>query len=270
MPNDLPCALAVGGLDPGGGAGILADLRAFAAAGAFGCAVVAVSTIQSIAGLKGARAIASVEVVSQVTEILKHQRVTAVKVGALGSRGNVLAIAKVLSEHPGLPVVVDTPMLPTRGRARLLNPRALGALRADLLPLATLLTVNVAEAQLFLGERVRTISEAHDAARALVTMGPRAVLVKGGHLEGAVATDVLAIGPDVIELRARRLDIGATHGTGCTLASLVAGRLAWTDTKGSLRRDALIAAVRWAKRAHHASLTRAVSLGRGVKVMIFR
>jgi hydroxymethylpyrimidine/phosphomethylpyrimidine kinase len=256
-----PCALCIGGLDPGGGAGIAADLRAFTAAGVFGGAALAVLTVQSTAGLRSVRAIPSGEVVAQAGEVLRHQRVRAVKVGALGS------VAKLLRRHPGVPVVVDTPMLPTRGKARLLARPALTALRDALLPCATLVTVNADEAHALAGEPVRTVGEAHDAARALMRTGARAVLVKGGHLAGGAAIDVLAVGGEVVELRSRRLVLPPVHGTGCTLASLIAGRLA---ARESTRVDAedLVSAIRWAKRVHHAALARAVDVGGGMRVMM--
>jgi hydroxymethylpyrimidine/phosphomethylpyrimidine kinase len=264
-----PCALAIGGLDPGGGAGIAADLRAFAAAGAFGCAAVAVVTVQSTAGLVASRAVSAREVTAQASEVLRHQRVRAVKVGALGSEANVRAIARMLARHPRVPVVVDTPILPTRGAARLLARRALAAVREELLPRATLVTANVDEAQALVGEPVRTVSEAHDAARAMARMGARAVLVKGGHLTGTSAIDVLALRErdEVVELRARRLPLAETHGTGCTFASLVAGRLATRDG-ASIEREQLVAAIRWAKRVHHAALPRAVDVGGPLRVLM--
>lgn len=266
------CALAIGGLDPGGGAGIAADLRAFSAAGAFGCAAVALVTVQSTAGLRGVKALAAREVTEQAAEVLRHQRVGAVKLGALGSVGNVRAVAALLARHPRVPVVVDTPMAATRARGRgahgrLLAARAVTALREALLPRATLVTANAAEAEALVGQRVTTVGEAHDAALALVAAGARAALVKGGHWGDASAIDVLAVGNDVTELRARRLPDGA-HGTGCTLASLVAGRLA---VRPAARVDAatLVAAVRWAKRVHHAALARAIDVGGPVRVLSF-
>jgi hydroxymethylpyrimidine/phosphomethylpyrimidine kinase len=262
----LPCALAIGGLDPGGGAGIVADLRAFAAAGAFGCAAVAVVTLQSTAGLRAARALAAAEVVAQAAEVLRHQRVRAIKVGALGSDANVRAVAGLLRRHAGVPAIVDTPMMPTRGRSRLLAARAIAALRDELMPRATLVTVNADEAAALVGEPVRTVGEAHDAALAIARAAATAVLVKGGHLAGASATDVLVVGGEVVELRARRLDGPPVHGTGCTLAALVAGRLA-VRAGTRLDRGTLVAAVRWAKRAHHAALGRAVDVGEGMRVL---
>jgi hydroxymethylpyrimidine/phosphomethylpyrimidine kinase len=200
--------------------------------------------------------------------VLRQQRVRAIKLGALGNRENVRAVARLIQRHPDVPGVVDTPILPTRGGARLLASRALSTLKNEIVPRATLVTVNLAEVRALLGERVRTVGEAHDAARALARTGARAVLVKGGHLPGASAIDVLAVGAEVVELRARRLAIAPVHGTGCTLASLIAGRLAIRDSAG-LDRDALVAAIRWAKRVHHAALGRAVDVGRGMRVIVF-
>jgi hydroxymethylpyrimidine/phosphomethylpyrimidine kinase len=228
---------------------------------------------------------------AQAAEVLEHQRVRAVKVGALGSTSNVRAVAKILAQHPGIPVVVDTPMVPTlarprprprprpsgpgvrpgRGRARLLPEDATRALRAELLPRATLLTVNADEAAVLAGLRVRSVVEARDAARALSALGPYAVLVKGGHLaeaSGSNVVDVLAIEGEVLDLRARRLAIGPTHGTGCTLAALVAGRLACRAER-RVDRDTLVRALAWAKRVHHASLAKAVDVGRGLHTMVF-
>jgi len=269
LPCALACALAIGGLDPGGGAGILADLRAFAAAGAFGCAAVTLTTAQSTAGLKSVRYVRSREVTLQAEEVLQSQRVRAVKVGALGSRENVRAVARLLLRHAAIPVVVDTPMRPTRGRARLLADDALATVRRELLPRATLVTVNLLEAQALVGAKVRTLGEAHDAARLLCDTGARAALIKGGHMTGRDAIDVLAMDGEVIELRASRLTIGPTHGTGCTFASLIAGRLAVRTRPRRVHRDDLVAAIRWAKRVHHAALARTVDVGRGMRVMVF-
>jgi hydroxymethylpyrimidine/phosphomethylpyrimidine kinase len=269
-PSRFPaaCALAIGGLDPGGGAGLAADLRAFAAAGAFGCAAAAVLTVQSTAGLRSVHDVAARELTAQIAEVMRHQRVRSVKVGALGGRENVRAVARLLAKHPGVPVVIDTPIMPTRGRGRLLASGALAALKETLLPRATLVTANLDEVHALLGERVRTVSEAHDAARALAALGARAALVKGGHMGGANAIDVLAVEGEVIELRARRLPIAPTHGSGCTFASLIAGRLAVRASQ-HVDRDSLVAAIRWAKRVHHAALARSVEVGRGLRVIVF-
>jgi hydroxymethylpyrimidine kinase/phosphomethylpyrimidine kinase len=264
----LPCALAIGGLDPGGGAGILADLRAFAVAGAFGCVAIALTTVQSTAGLKSVRHASPRDVVAQAEEVLRSQRVRAVKVGALGSRQNVRAVARLLSRHADLPVVVDTPMRPTRGGARLLSGNALSTLKGDLLPRATLVTANLLEAQALLGVEIHSVGQARDAARLLLRAGAFAALIKGGHMVGPDAIDVLAVEGDVIEFRAGRLPIGPTHGTGCTFASLIAGRLA-VRVRGRVSRGDLVGAIRWAKRVHHAALARAVDVGRGMRALVF-
>jgi hydroxymethylpyrimidine/phosphomethylpyrimidine kinase len=225
--------LAIGGLDPGGGAGVLADARAIARAGAFACAAVAVLTVQSTSGLRSATPVPSAEVIAECTEVTRHQSVRALKLGALGSADNTRAIARFLGRFADLPAVVDTVMVPTRGRARLLDERAVAILRAQVLPRSALATVNAPEAAILTGQPVTDLAEAHAAARALLRLGGRGVLVKGGHLGGPRATDVLALaGPKgavrVVELTAPRLPLPPFHGGGCILASLIAGRLATT------------------------------------------
>lgn len=258
----------MGGLDPGGGAGIAADLRAFAAAGAFGCAAVAVLTAQSTAGLLRAWPVPARQLGAQVRAVLSNQHIGAVKVGALGSRENVVAVARALALRREIPVVIDTPLRATRGRAHLLEAGALRSLERQLLPRATLLTVNASEAQALLGVPVRSSPHARDAARALLGLGPRAALIKGGHFNGPSATDVLALGDQVIEFRARRLPGPSVHGTGCTFASLIAGRLALSSR---LRIDdrSLVAAIRWAKAVHHEAISRALRVGKGQRVLVF-
>jgi hydroxymethylpyrimidine kinase/phosphomethylpyrimidine kinase len=257
----LACAMTIAGLDPGGGAGIAADLRAFHAAGAFGCAVVAVVTVQSTAGLRAARALGAEEVVAQAREVLAHQRVGAIKTGALGSAANVAAVARLLARHPKIPAVIDPVMLPSRGRSRLLAARAVRDLRELLVPRAALVTANAPEAAALTGLRVTTTNEAADAATKLVLLGARAALVKGGHLAGKDAIDVLAVDGAVHELALPRAAAGALHGTGCVLASLIAGRMA------ARPKDGLLAHVRWAKRVHHAAIVGARDVGGAARVL---
>jgi len=260
-PARLPCVLAIGGLDPGGGAGLLADARAILAAGAFPCAVAAVLTVQSTSGLVATQDVAPARLASQARAVLAHQRVRAIKTGALGSLANLRAVAAIADAHPDIPLVVDPVLLPSRGKGRLLASSATNALIRSLLPRATLVTANVPEAEALLRVRITSLSEAHDAALALVRLGARAALVKGGHMSGRDAVDVLAVaGEGVTELRARRLKLAALHGGGCTLASLVAGRLATGASVGE--------AVRWAKRVHHRALGRAVDVGGDARVLL--
>jgi hydroxymethylpyrimidine/phosphomethylpyrimidine kinase len=260
------CALAVGGLDPGGGAGIAADLRAFAAVGVFGCAALALVTVQSTDGLESSTALPSRLVMQQVREVTRVQRVRAVKIGALGSSANVRAVARWLSASATVPIVLDPVMAPTRGASRLLAERAIAAMREELLPCATLVTANAPEAALLTGKRVTTVAEARRAAARLVAMGAKAALVKGGHLDERDAIDVLFVGGRTIELRSRRLELLPTHGGGCVLASLIAGLLA--RQRGGNAGEGIEKAVRRARRLHQRALREALDVGGAMRVLV--
>lgn len=277
----VPCVLAIGGLDPGAGAGVLADARAITRTGAFACAAIAVLTVQSTSGMRAATAVAKSELIAECTEVLKNQRVRAIKIGALGSDENTRGIGDLLAIHREVPAVVDTVMMPTRGRARLLEERATADLRDRVLPRAALVTVNAPEAEVLTGLRVTRLDEAYEAAIALLRLGCRAVLVKGGHLGGALAVDLLAIAPKelsrgrlppaakVIELVAPRLPLPPTHGGGCVLASLIAGRLAMEESAYAADPSrTLTDAVRWAKPVHHQALAAARDVGGDLRVLL--
>lgn len=263
--NAEPCVLAIGGLDPSGGAGLLADARAIAKAGAYPCAVASLLTVQSTSGLRSVTPIAKKELLAASTEILKVQNVRAIKIGALGSEENTKAIGELLAIHRDVPSVVDTVMLPTRGRARLLAEKAVDLLRDRVLKRATLVTVNAPEAEVLTGNRVTRHDEAERAAHTILGFGARAVLLKGGHLAGDEAVDLLAYHEGkhewLIELRAPRLALPPIHGGGCVLASLVAGRLAST-------KDDVVAAVKWAKKAHHRALANATDVGGDMRILL--
>lgn len=263
----LPCALSIAGLDPSGGAGLFADLRAFREASVWGCGAVAVMTVQSTAGLRASTPVATPDLVAQIRELFAHQNIRAVKIGALGSLSNVRGVTRFLAKHGArVPVVIDPVVRATRGAsgAPLLEARAAAAL-LEMARAATLITPNAVEAALFTGRPVRDVNDAEIAARELVDRGARAALVKGGHLVPAKGDviDVLVVGSRVFHLRSPRARI-APHGTGCTLASLVAGRLA-----GSTRIDdaAIVASVRWAKRHLAARIERALRVGDGQWVL---
>jgi hydroxymethylpyrimidine/phosphomethylpyrimidine kinase len=305
-PEARACVLAIGGLDPGGGAGLLADARAIAWAGAFACAATATLTVQSTSGLRAATPVRRAELVAECNEVLRHQRVRAIKVGALGSADNARAVGDLLAIHRDVPAVVDPVMIPTRGRARLLDERALRTLRERVVPRAAIVTANAPEASALTGRRVTRLDEARDAALALLELGARAVLVKGGHLSGRDAVDLLAIAPArraaragradragragradrasraraergalhqaleprVIELAAPRLHLQPVHGGGCALASLVAARLAVSADDWAADPDRAVAdAVRWAKKEHHAALQRTADVGGELRVL---
>jgi hydroxymethylpyrimidine/phosphomethylpyrimidine kinase len=260
-----PCVLAIGGLDPGGGAGILADARAIGHAGAFACCAVALLTVQSTSGLRATTPVQARVLAAQCAEVLKVQRILALKVGALGSVENVRAVGELLAIHRTIPAVVDTVMLPTRGRSRLLEEGAVKTLVKSVLPRAALVTANAPEAEVLARTKVSSVSEARAAARAILALGPSAVLVKGGHVGTTDhSVDVLAVRAGgsvrVVELRAPRLALPPTHGGGCALASLVAGRLA----TGA---EDVVAAVRWAKKVHHQALGSVADVGGDMRVL---
>jgi len=195
LPAMTPVALTVAGSDPTSGAGLQADLRAFVAHGVWGCAVPAVITVQSTRGVVRAIPVEASLVGEQLDVLAADVRVSAWKTGALGTRENVEAVA-ARALTLAAPLVVD-PVLVASSGATLLDEGARGALVASLIPRAALVTPNAPEAALLTGRRVETVDEARDAARALVDLGARAVLLKGGHLRGErtdVAVDVLVMG----------------------------------------------------------------------------
>jgi len=261
-------ALTVAGVDPSGGAGIAADLRGFDAAGAWGCAVVAVLTVQSTAGLRSVTSIDTALVVEQAEEVLAHQRVRALKTGALGSSSNVRAVAQLARRHDGVPLIVDPVMIATRspGGARLLDDEALASMN-DLASRATLVTPNVDEAEALLCGTIRDERDQREAASMLVARGARAALVKGGHLRGDDAADVLATRTGVVRLATRRERTRPFHGGGCTLAALVAGKLATMTWRGRPGDDDLVTAARWAKRRLSAAIRRPLRVGSGLLVL---
>jgi hydroxymethylpyrimidine/phosphomethylpyrimidine kinase len=263
----LPTALSIAGLDPSGGAGLAADLRSFAAAGVWGAAVCAALTVQSTRGVRAVRAVPARLVIDQAREVLADARVRALKTGALGSAANARAVIALIGEHPGVPAVVDPVMIPSRraGAGAALHGRAVAPLRA-LAAAATLVTPNLAEAAALLGAPVSD-REARDAAAALVAMGARAALVKGGHGSGAEAVDWLATRREVVRIARPRRRTPPLHGTGCTLASLIAGRLAARARGGAPGVAEIVEAVQWAREALDRALASPIVVGRGLAVL---
>ena len=215
--------LAVAGSDSGGGAGIQADLKALLACGVHGMSAITAVTAQNSVGVQGVWELSVEAVLAQLDSVLDDIGVDAVKTGMLGSAAVVAAVAARLA-RVAAPLVVD-PVCVSKHGNRLLGPEALAVLRTDLLPLATVATPNLSEVQQLTGVLVRSEAELRQAAHAVLALGPRWVLVKGGHLEGD-AVDLLTDGRDEHVLRAPRLDNRHTHGTGCTLASALAAHLA--------------------------------------------
>ncbi len=255
--------LAIGGLDPGGGAGLAADIRAIARGGAFAGPVAAVLTIQSTNGLRRVIPVPAATWRAQAEEVLLHQNVRALKFGALASAANVRA-ARDLARASRLPVVVDPVIAPTRGKERLLDRSAMKALH-ELISEATIVTPNIGEAEAILGRRIEDLEAAKEAALALASLGSRAVLLKGGHLAGARAVDILVIGKKSKLLSRRRLMLPPLHGGGCTLASLIAAGLA--RAQSPLTAPAIERAVRRARVQHRAALVRAIDVGGKLHVL---
>ena len=210
-------ALTIAGSDSGGGAGIQADLKAFAAAGAHGMSAIVALTAQNTVGVTAVHELPTDFVIAQLDAIFSDLGVDAAKTGMLFSRAVIEAVAAYLAEHP-VPLVVDPVMVASSG-ARLLQDDAVGALVSRLFPLATVVTPNLMEARALVGDGSR-----RELAARLVGLGTRAAIVTGGHGDDAV--DHLFDGRDHFEIPVERLDVPATHGAGCTHSATLAALLA--------------------------------------------
>jgi len=265
-------ALTIAGSDSGGGAGIQADLKTFAALGVFGTSAITALTAQNTLGVLGVFAVTPEFVSLQIDAVAADIGSDAVKTGMLANAAIIQAVAAKLQEHRLGPLVVD-PVMVAKGGDRLLEPQAGDALIQVLLPLAAVVTPNLPEAEALCGFPVEDLEGMRRAARAIRDMGPRCVVVKGGHLEragsaGAGAAragaagdaasrsvDLFFDGTSFEELAADRVDTHATHGTGCTFASAVAARMA--------RGDSPLDAVRAAKAYVTAIIRASAHLGIG-------
>nr|WP_300146646.1 bifunctional hydroxymethylpyrimidine kinase/phosphomethylpyrimidine kinase [Propionicimonas sp.] len=213
-------ALTIAGSDPSGGAGIQADLKTFSALGVYGTAVITALTAQNTRAVTGVRPVDVDFVVEQLETLVADVRIDAIKIGMLGTAELVRAVTDFLDRHPCPTVVLDPVMVATSGDS-LLAADSLDALR-NALPRASLVTPNLAEAAMLLGQPVaEDIPTMHQQARALATLGAPRVLVKGGHLTDA-AVDVLYEDGRTVELTAQRIATPNTHGTGCSLSSAIA------------------------------------------------
>ena len=215
--------LVVAGSDSGGGAGIQADIKAITALGAYAATAVTALTAQDTREVYGIMPVPAAFVVAQMRAVLDDIGADVVKTGMLGDAALIEAVCDALGA--GMPVVVDPVMVATSG-ARLLDPAAVDTLRRRLLPLAAVLTPNVPEAEVLAGMTIAGEADMAEAARRLLAMGPAAVLLKGGHLDGASCADLLVTADGIEVFRAPRVATRNTHGTGCTLASAIAAGLA--------------------------------------------
>ncbi|MGH2915352.1 MAG: bifunctional hydroxymethylpyrimidine kinase/phosphomethylpyrimidine kinase [Solirubrobacteraceae bacterium] len=236
----IPCVLSIAGSDSGGGAGIQADLKAFAACGVHGMTAVTAITAQNTVEVTAVQPVSAELIVAQVRAVAHDIGVDAIKVGMLGTVATIEAVARVLDELGGrdrVPVVLDPVMVAESGAA-LLDPSARGALIELLLARATVATPNLPEARALTG-----LDDERDPAvlaRAVHALGPSAVVVTGGHREQAI--DILFDGDTLVEIGGVRHPDGAAHGSGCTHSSVLAARLAWGDTTLAAARAAKLRA----------------------------
>lgn len=254
-----PIALTIAGSDSSGGAGIQADLKTFAALRVYGASVITALTAQNTLGVQGIHDVPAGFIAAQIDSVFSDLAVGAVKIGMLSQVGVIEAVAAGLARHAGgIPIVLDPVMVATSGD-RLISDDAVAAVRRHLLPLADLVTPNLPEAGILIGEPVATSENAAVAqGRRLLAMGARAVLIKGGHAEGTESVDHLMSADGTMRrFAAPRIATTSTHGTGCTLSSAVAAGLA--------RGLALPEAVGQAKRFVTAAIAAAgaATVGRG-------
>lgn len=218
--------LVIAGSDSGGGAGIQADIKSVMALGGYATTALAALTAQNTRGVTAVLAIPPDFLTAQITAVMSDIGTDAIKTGMLPDMASILAVADfVAALSPRLPFVMDPVMVATSGD-RLQSAEALSALKSRLLPLATVITPNIPEAELLLGHKIPDQPAQREAAQALLATGAQAVLVKGGHLTGETVTDLLATQSGIVAITGERIDSTSTHGTGCTLASAIATGLA--------------------------------------------
>jgi hydroxymethylpyrimidine/phosphomethylpyrimidine kinase len=242
-PRQTPLrVMTIAGSDSGGGAGIQADLRTFAMLGVHGCVAVAAVTVQNSVGVKGFHEIPVDVITGQIQAVIEDIGIQAAKTGMLASSEIIGAVAETWRSYgAGTPLIVD-PVCASMHGDPLLHPSALNSLRAELFPLATLITPNLDEVKLITGIDVVDSASQHDAVRALHAMGPQWALVKGGHLRSSShSPDLLFDGSDFYEFDAERIDTPHDHGAGDTLAAATACALA----NGYSVPDAVAFAKRW-------------------------
>jgi hydroxymethylpyrimidine/phosphomethylpyrimidine kinase len=230
--------LIIAGSDSGGGAGIQADLKAVTALGAFGMTAITALTAQNTLGVHGVLPVPLDFLRQQIAVVLDDLGADALKTGMLADSATIDAVCdEITARAPGLPLVAD-PVMVAKGGHPLLVPEAAETLKRRLLPIAAVLTPNLPEAEALCGFAIQDVGAMHQAAKALLALGPKAVLLKGGHLPGDEVVDLLATGVRIEIFRNRRIATRHTHGTGCTLASAVAAGLA----QGLSLRDSVIRA----------------------------
>lgn len=229
-PKTYRRVLTIAGSDSGGGAGIQADLKTFAANGCYGMSVITALTAQNTQGVSGIHPVPLDFVARQIDAVLADIGADVVKIGMLYSAELIALVARKLGEYRVARIVLD-PVMVAQSGDKLLRDDAVAALKTHLIPLAEVLTPNIPEASVLLGRTIVRLDDMDGAARDLAALGCRNVLVKGGHLEGAASDDCLYLGGArrSVRLPGTRVETRNNHGTGCTLSSAVAARLAHGD-----------------------------------------
>jgi len=224
-PSPRGRVLIIAGSDSGGGAGVQADIKTVTALGGYAATAITAITVQNTLGVSAVHPIPASIVEAQARAVLDDIGADAVKTGMLGDAVMVETVARVLDSASGLPAVID-PVMAAKGGAALLQGAAVDVVRSLMIPRAALLTPNAPEAAALTGLAVETTEDLRRAGEALLRLGARAVLMKGGHVAGERVVDVLMTGDGETSFEAERLDTRHTHGTGCTLASACATGLA--------------------------------------------
>lgn len=248
-----PVAMTIAGSDSGGGAGIQADLKTFQALGVYGTSTLTAITAQNTVAVTAVHEIPTDIVAAQIDAVVSDIGVDAAKTGMLSSAAIISTVADRI-RHWKLEQLVVDPVMVAKSGDHLLREDAVGALVHELLPLAMVLTPNVPEAEVLVGRQLESEEDLRRAAREIVAMGPRTVVMKGGHRQGD-ATDVFYDGHEFIVLPSERFDTPNTHGTGCTLSAAIAAGLA----QGLSVRDAVVDAKRYVSEA----IRRSQPLGHG-------
>jgi hydroxymethylpyrimidine/phosphomethylpyrimidine kinase len=251
----LPCALTIAGSDSCGGAGIQADLKTFTALGVYGACVITALTAQNTLGINAIHKVPPEFVATQIDSVASDLKINATKVGMLLDADIIEVVAMKVKQYGLQPLIVDPVMVAGTG-ARLLMEEAIEALKRLLIPLTTILTPNAFEAEALTGIKVSSLSDARKAAIILHQLGASTVVVKGGHVEGDDAVDLIYDGIRFIETRSRRIMKGKLHGAGCVFSSAITANLA----KGMDQ----IEAIRRAKRFVHHSIKASQPVGKGL------
>jgi len=217
--------LVIAGSDSGGGAGIQGDIKTITLLGGYAATAVTAITVQNTLGVSRVHGLPADLIEAQGMAVLEDIGADAIKTGMLGDAATVEAVARLLDQAGDLAAVID-PVMVAKGGASLLDPQALSAVRSLMLPRASLLTPNAPEAAVLTGQVVETLDDLRRAGEILLSMGPRAVLMKGGHLAGDRLTDILMTSQGETLFEGERIHSRHTHGTGCALASACATGLA--------------------------------------------